>query len=78
MFPEIEAWDQAPEGSVMTVDGDSAIKEFRQTDAIICRVNAPNISRLPLHRGRDSLPGPGPGHRLPAAPEFSICPNRLI
>jgi DNA helicase II / ATP-dependent DNA helicase PcrA len=42
MVPEIEAWDQAPEGSVETLD-EFKLTDFLPTDAILCRVNAPNI-----------------------------------
>jgi hypothetical protein len=42
MVPEIEAWDQAPEGSVERLD-EFKLTDFLPTDAILCRVNAPNI-----------------------------------
>jgi DNA helicase II / ATP-dependent DNA helicase PcrA len=43
MVPEIEAWENAPEGSVMTLE-EFKVTDFLPTDAIICRVNAPNVA----------------------------------
>jgi Recombinase len=64
MVPEIEAWDKAPEGSVAAIDGDFPLADFQQTDAIICRMNAPNISLAHRLRSRRVFLLVTAGHRV--------------
>jgi hypothetical protein len=44
MVPDIEPWENAPEGSVETVD-EFKITDFLPTDAMICRVNVTSRSK---------------------------------